>query len=288
MIQLCRAEYKKIVGNRRLMACMIYIWPLVGCAIGCLLTINFALNENAADTYRDGPFRWTEIALVPWFLLNNPLGRLLLIGFPVTVFAGEYENRTWKTVIPGNPRWRLMVAKYLTMSGFIVLAFTAMSVLLVFAVGMMNLAFGAEYPPTLDTTVLTGFARDYTLNATMAFVAMLVVGSLGILISIITRSILIGVFAGLVVSGIEFLGIPLILALAASILQQDAVLDLIVLTPSYNTDNIISWINFDTATEYFSSEVASLTLIESVVVLTSWIAGLVGLSILVFQRQDIQ
>jgi ABC-type transport system involved in multi-copper enzyme maturation permease subunit len=288
MNQLVRAEYKKIVGNRRLMMCMIYIWPMVACAVGCMLTLNFAINASARETYSDGPFTWTEMALIPWFLLNNPIGRLLLIGFPVTVFAGEYENRTWKTVVPGNPRWRLMIAKYLAMSGFIVAAFTVMSIFLVIAVGLMNTAFGADYPPAITGDVLTEFVRDYALNATMAFVAMLVVGALGILISIITRSILMGVFAGMVVSGVEFLGIPLILALTAAILQQDTILDLIVLTPSYNTDNIIAWINFDTPTEYFSEDITSLSLSESVMMLTGWVVGLVGLSILVFQRQDIQ
>lgn len=289
MIQLMRAEYRKVIGNRRLMCCMIYIWPLVGSAIGCMLALNFAINADAAESYRETtPFHWTEMALLPWFLLNNPLGRLLLIGFPVTIFAGEYEYRTWKTIVPGNPRWRVMIAKYLTMSGFIVVAFSVMSVLLTLAVGVLNLSFNAAYPPAVNSDVMTEFVQDYALNATMAFVAMLVVGAFGILISIITRSVFIGVFAGLVVSGIEFLGIPIILALLSSILRQDWVLDLIVLTPSYNTDNILAWINFNEPVNYFSENVDSLTVIESALMLVFWVVSLVGLSIFAFQRQDIQ
>lgn len=284
-VGLFRAEWRKIIGNRLLMGCMVYVWPVVGAALVCVLTIAFALTPEARDSYKIEPFRWVDIALIPWFLLNNPLGRLLIIGFSVTIFAGEYQYRTWKTVLPGNPRWFVMIVKYITMGVFIVVAFVITSIIMVLLVGLMNLAFDATYPPPLNITSIGDFLRNYLLNAGVAFFTTLVIASIGILISIMTRSILIGLIAGMVISIIEFLGIPIMLAIAAALLRQEWIQNLVVIVPSYNADNIVSWINVNEPATYFDEQPLSLT--ESVGVLTMWLVGLVGLSIFVFQRQDI-
>ncbi len=285
LMALFRAEWRKIIGNRLLMGCMVYIWPLMGAALACVLTLSMALIPEARENYITEPFRWPDVALTPWFLLNNPLGRLLLIGFSVTVFAGEYQYRTWKTVLPGNPRWLIMLVKYITMGTFIVVAFFVTSVLMVLLIGLMNVGFGAPYPPALSGEVLADFLRDYLLNAGVAFFATLVIAGIGILISIVTRSILIGLIAGMVISIIEFLGIPIMLAIASAILRQEWIQDLVVIVPSYNADNIVSWINVNEPATYFDEQ--PLALAESVGVLTVWLVVLVGLSIFVFQRQDI-
>ncbi|PJF38422.1 MAG: hypothetical protein CUN55_17330, partial [Phototrophicales bacterium] len=202
--------------------------PLVGIVIACILTLAFALNSEARESYVADPFRWTDIALIPWFLLNNPLGRLLLIGFSVTIFAGEYQYRTWKTILPSNPRWIMMLVKYVAMSGFIVIALTVTSFIVVAFIGFMNLIVGAPYPPTLNINTLSDFLQDYLLNASVLFFATLVVVGIGILISIITRSVLIGIIAGVFISFIEFLGIPALLAIAAGILREEWIRKLIV------------------------------------------------------------
>ncbi len=284
-LMLCRAEWRKIIGNRLLMGCLIYTWPLVGIVIACILTLAFALNSEARESYVADPFRWTDIALIPWFLLNNPLGRLLLIGFSVTIFAGEYQYRTWKTILPSNPRWIMMLVKYVAMSGFIVIALTVTSFIVVAFIGFMNLIVGAPYPPTLNINTLSDFLQDYLLNASVLFFATLVVVGIGILISIITRSVLIGIIAGVFISFIEFLGIPALLAIAAGILREEWIRKLIVFVPSYNADNIVSWVNFNEPAVYFDVEPLSLT--ESVGILTMWLLILFGLSIFVFQYQDI-
>ena len=288
MIQLCRAEYKKIIGNRLLMGCIVWTWPLLICAITSVLTLAFTVDASAAESYQNNPVPWDEAALIPWFLLNNLLGRLLIMGLVVTVFAGEYEHRTWKTIIPGNPRYKLMVAKYLTMGGFIVGVFIRLSILTIVTVGIMNVLIGADYPPTLTLSNLIDFAGYFSINVLMAFIATLLIGGIGILVSIMTRSILMGVLAGLFVSVLEFLGIPLLLSLAAAILNQDWLLDLVAFTPSYNTDNVLAWVNENRSTEYISPDIAALSLIESSIMLIVWIIVLVGLSIAVFQHQDIQ
>lgn len=288
MLRLCRAEYKKIVGNRLLMGCVVWVWPLVICALTMVLAAAFTFDPRAAASYQDNPAPWDRAALIPWFLLNNILGRLLILGVVITVFAGEYEHRTWKVIIPGNPRYQLMLAKYLTISGFIVSVFVPLSILTVITIGIMNVLAGAHYPPLLTLPTLVDFIGLFSINMLMAVVATLVIGGIGILISMLTRSILMGVIAGLFISVLEVLGIPGLLALAAAILRQDWPLDLVALTPSYNTDNVLAWVNEDRPTDYISPDIASLSLIESSVMLIVWVAGLIGLSIAVFQRQDIQ
>lgn len=287
MMALLRAEWKKVAGHRLLVGCLIWIWPILGCMLTGLLSLIFTVNSDARANYAADPLSWTDAALVPWQLLNNIFGRLLLLAFAITVFAGEYEYKTWKTVIPGNRRSRLLLAKYLAMGGFIVRSFAVMMVVLLVSFGLMNAIFGAPYPPKLTLDTLAQATQDIVLNAALTFTGALIVTTFAILVSIWTRSILFGLLAGMVISLIESIGIPGILLVASELLQIDELLDVVILFPTFNADNISTWINLNEPIIYFEAT-PEVSLPVSMIILTVWVVGLGRLAMFFFQRQDIQ
>lgn len=287
MIPLLKAEWKKVAGNRLLVGCLIWVWPVMGCALTCLLSLIFTLNPSARANYATSPFTWTEAALVPWQLLNNIFGRLLLLAFAITVFAGEYDYKTWKVVIPGNRRAQMLLAKYLAVGGFIVRSFAIMMLVLVISIGLMNAIFGAPYPPKLTLDTLTKAIQDIALNAALTFTGALIVTTLAILISIWTRSILFGLLAGIIISLIESIGIPGLLLVTSELFRIRQLLDVVILFPTFNADNISTWVNTDSPLIYFDST-PEVPLWASVGILAVWVLGLGRLAMFFFQRQDIQ
>lgn len=287
MIALFRAEWRKIAGHRLLVGCLLWVWPFLGCAITGLLTLIFAVNADARANYINEPIPWTDAVLLPWQLLNNIFGRLLLLAFAITVFAGEYDYKTWKTVIPGNRRARLLLIKYLATGAFVIRALAIMMVLLLVSIGLMNAIFGAPYPPKLTADSLLHGVQDVVLNATLTFTSALIVTTLAILISMWTRSILFGLVAGMIISIIESFGIPSLLFIASELLKIDKILDLVIFFPTFNTDNLSSWINSDQPLIYFDAT-PEVSLLASILILTVWVVGLGWGAMFVFQRQDIQ
>jgi hypothetical protein len=288
MMPLYRAELKKISGNRLLVGCTIWIWPFLACCAASILTLVFTLNGEARDSYERSPFEWTDVGLAPWVILNSALGRFLLVIFVCVIFAGEYEHRTWKTVMPGNERLRFIIIKYLAFGSFIVMGFGLMMLLVVLCFGLMHLIVGVGYPPALSGEVILDFLGNLALNAGLAFTSTLIIASIAILISIYTQSILFGIMAGLFVVALESIGIPLLLAIAAGLLHIDLLFDLIFFTPSFHIENISSWINLDRGVRYFEDNSTIVSLPVSILALAVWLFGLIGLSIFFFRRQDIQ
>ena len=130
MRNLFRAEWIKIAGNRWVAGCLIWIFPLGAVAFLVLAGLVLALSSSArAGLRQDDAILWTEQAISMWNFPNNPVGRLILLGFTAVVFAGEYQWQTWKNVVPRNRRAALILIKFLALGVFVVLAFSLMSAL---------------------------------------------------------------------------------------------------------------------------------------------------------------
>jgi ABC-type transport system involved in multi-copper enzyme maturation permease subunit len=290
MLPLFQAEWKKVTGNRRLACCLVWIFPAAGCVFVGLLTLTLLLSSSERSNYLGNPTTWTSVAITPWQILNNPFGRLVIMAFAASVFASEYEHRTWKTILPGNRRLVMILVKYGAFAAFILLAFSIMMVLLTISIGLLHLVIGADYPPALTADVLTDFLGDLFLNAILAFVSTMIVATIAALVALRTQSILYGVMAGVFVSLLEFIGLPAIFLLASAFLGIEDLLDLVVLTPSFNTSNIESWVNSGHAVKGILGEetLPTLSLVTSILILGVWLVSLVGASIALFQQQDIQ
>lgn len=287
MMALFRAEWHKITGNRILMGCLIWIWPFLACGMVTLIYLAFvARGSGSQAAYVDSPVRWTDAALGPWQALNSVLGRLLLMGFVATVFAGEYQHGTWKTVLPGNTRIKMLLAKYVVMAIVILITFAVMMLVLVISLGAMNLFLGAGYPPALSAAVLADFTGNLLANVALGLASFLVVANIAILISIWTRSILFGVLVSTFFALVEFLGIPPILSLIADIFQWDWVNNLLVLVPAFHADNIAAWINTGEGAVFISEEL-EVALVPSIFALALWLLGLLAATVVIFRRQDL-
>jgi len=292
VINLFRAEWVKIAGNRWVAGCLVWIFPVGALAFMIVVGVIMALSSTAREQFFDAPAQWTEQAVAVWNIPNNPLGRLVLLGFTAVVFAGEYQWQTWKNVVPRNRRSLLIVIKFLALGAFIVTAFVLMSILWTVGTGVLSRIAGVPYGPSLTGGVLADFAGDYALAAALAFTSTIIAAGYAALAGMLTRSILGGVLVGFAITFVENLLAP-VLALIGLLLDIPRIVHLYRLTPGYNLLNVSSWINSDEAIEWTIqvSDKARYTMTDSlafsIFVLAAWVVGLVGLTIFLFRRQDI-
>ena len=293
MRDLFRAEWLKIAGNRWVAGCLVWIFPLLAVVIIVVLALILALSATARSGFdEDGPSLWTEQAIGVWNIPNNPIGRLILLGFTAVVFAGEYQWQTWKNVVPRNRRWALILVKFAALGTFVVLAFVLMSILWAVGWGMLTQLADSTYGPAVSRSVLTDFAGDYALAAGLAFTSTLIAAGYAALAGMLTRSILGGVLVGFAATFFENLSI-VGLALIGYFLDIPRIVHLYRLTPGYNLLNVASWINdnkaagMDVEVGSQVSYVFSDGLAFSVVILAVWVVGLIGLTAYLFQKQDI-
>ncbi len=284
MIALLRAEWKKIAGNRLTVIFLIWIWPIIACVGVGLYTLILLISGNARENF--DPIRWTEIALFPWLALNNPLGRLLLVGFTASVFAGEYQYQTWKLVLPGNRRIELLAAKYAATVLYIAVAFSLTMIILVTAVGLMHVVVGETYGPALTQDTAADLLSDLIPTILAALTSIFIVTTVAALVALRTRTILFGVLAGMLVTFGDWIGIPSLLSIGANVLELKWLPDLVILTPSFNIDNLRYWIMAGEPLNYLNLDTQT-PWAASIAVLAVWAVVLLGLSMIVFQRQDI-
>jgi len=294
MRDLFRAEWLKIAGNRWVAGCLVWIFPLGALAFLLVVGAILLLSSSARQGFRqDEAALWTEQAIGVWSFPNNPLGRLILLGFTAVVFAGEYQWGTWKNIVPRNRRFSLVVVKFAALGVFVVLAFALMSVLWALGWGVLTRIAGTPYGPRVTTDVIRDFAGDYVLAASLAFTSTIIAAGYAALAGMLTRSILGGVIVGFAVTFAENLSIVVLLLIGWFLDIPKAVLAY-RFTPGYNLLNVASWISekapgvvrpYENGAH--SEIVLSDSLEFSVLVLAVWVVGLVLLTGLLFRRQDI-
>ncbi|MEP0764702.1 MAG: ABC transporter permease [Chloroflexota bacterium] len=294
MRDLFRAEWLKIAGNRWVAGCMVWIFPLGALAFLLIAGVILLLSSPARQGFRqDEAALWTEQAIGVWSFPNNPVGRLILLGFTAVVFAGEYQWGTWKNIVPRNRRFSLVLVKFVALGVFVVLAFALMSVLWAAGWGVLTRIAGASYGPRVTAEVIRDFAGDYALAASLAFTSTIIAAGYAALAGMLTRSILGGVIVGFAVTFAENLSIVVLLLIGWLLDIPKAVLAY-RFTPGYNLLNVASWISEKAPSvvrPYESGTHAEIVLSDSlefsVLVLAAWVVGLILLTGLLFRRQDI-
>src|SRR5687767_7538802 len=111
-MNLYKAEYRKVSGNRCLWGC-IWLYPLIGVLVWVLFLLYLIFDQSFRDQYAASPFPWDASLMLGWLIPNEPSGilRLPLIGFMAAIFAGEYQYQTWKNIAPPNRRASLILIK---------------------------------------------------------------------------------------------------------------------------------------------------------------------------------
>jgi ABC-2 type transport system permease protein len=293
MRNLFRAEWLKITGNRWVSGCLIWIFPIVAFGAVVVLGLIVSLSSSARNGFRqDNNPQWTDNAIAVWNVPNNPVGRLILLGFTAVVFAGEYQWQTWKNIVPRNRRVPLILIKFLALGVFVVVAFLLMSIIWTSGWAVLSQIAGVSYGPKITSDVLSDFAGDYGLAVGLAFTSTLIAAGYAALAAMLTRSILGGVLVGFALTFAENLSI-VALIVVGYFLNIPRIVHLYQFTPGYNLLNVASWINdkvalnMDVTVESRATYVFSDSLTFSVIVLAAWVFGLIALTAYLFQRQDI-
>jgi ABC-type transport system involved in multi-copper enzyme maturation permease subunit len=290
MINLFRAEWQKISGNRWVVGFLIWVFPAAIAALVVLATL-YALfgtpeGKRAFGLLSDTPIQWTHQMINVWNIPNEFFGRFILIAFAAVVFAGEYQWGTWKNLLPRRQRVPLILTKFVALGAFVVVAFGAASLILGVGWGIPVRIAGSEYGPPLSGAVLSEFLSDYLVQAATAFTATLIAASYAALAAMVTRSILASMMVGSGIMLVEMVS-PGLFSLLGVLVGRPELAALYQLMPSYNLSNVASWASWGQPT-FFQLEYAepnSLGL--SLLILVIWVVGLVGLTTYLFQRQDV-
>lgn len=285
---LLRAEWQKTLGNRRVTALLIWIFPAAAAA---LVLLQLALLPFATEFRTQlalAQQTWTGNAIGVWGIPPNAVGRLILMSFIAVVFGGEYQWRTWKNLIPRRRRSALILAKFVVVAALILIAFGLTTLVWSGGQALVHRLAGVPYGPAFTPDILRDFARDYLLRAGLAFVATMISAGYAAVAALQTRSILGGVLAGLGLTIAEESSILLF-----SLLYYSAGVDLAPhlyrLMPGYNLRNIASWLESGRSSLFpFSPTlVFDDPLPWSLAIVTLWILSLLALTLWRFQRQDI-
>jgi hypothetical protein len=289
MVNVLRAEWQKMVGNRWTTGFLIWIFPVGALSMVGLMSLFALLIPSFRDNISVDPF-WTDNFLAPWGFANNLFGRTFLLGFTAVTFAGEYQWGTWKNIVPRQRRGLLIMAKFINLGVLILIAFSLMSLIFGFGFGIMARIADVTYGPEVTGDVVREFLGDYTLQAALAFVSVIIASIYAALSAILMRSILGGIMVGVGISIVE----PLIFGVnlwLARLFDSEFFLHLGRISPFYNIENVNSWVRSDQAVTWLQplfNEAAPVdSMVFSVLVLAVWLVLGIGLVLYLFQRQDI-
>ncbi len=290
MINLIRAEFQKIIENRMLTSFTLWVWPVGNLAFFLAIILSSMVTPRETPIFPVSP--WDKTMLSAWLTLTNfPFNvtmRLFVVAFMAIFIAGEYEWQTWKNIVPHRRRALIMAAKFFVLSGMMVLSIAITSLIMGVGMGVYASVSGQECGPVITGQVLGDFLLVYLFEAVVACGTVLLMAGFCALASLLTRTIVGGLLLGLGLSIIESVS-GFLLSFVAFVFDKPWISNLFAYMPTYNIDNIRSWYHFGSAWHpaYIPGFGSEPTLVASIILLALWIIGLMALSIIVFQHQDL-
>ncbi len=287
------AEWRKLLGHTKAVSFLVLIYPVAALVILLLLQILFpVLVERAREMMREMPISWTNDLLWIWNAMNSFPGgtflRMPFIAFIAIGFAGEYQWGTWKNIVPRQSRARLILAKFLVLGLLILLSLLLTSLVMASGGWLRAALLDIPFGPALVDLDLGSFLQGVVLQILLTFVGTLIVASYAALIAMYSRSIVATLLLSVGVGIVEYASSLLLLVLG-QVLQRPNLVNIIVVTPSYNLDNVRSWVVNGVGSSFggFPGFTAVLPLWLSVLILLVWLGGLLGGTAVLFRRQDI-
>lgn len=293
MLDLFRAEWQKTVGNKWVIGFLLWIFPVGALAYIIVMGLLALFMEPVQDTFIQEGMQWTTAMLGAWSFPSNLFGRMFLLGFTAVVFAGEYQWGTWKNIIPRRRRDALIGVKFLVLGLLVLFTFTLTSLIQGVGRGVHARIAGVAYGPPFSSEILVDFLGNYALQMGVSFTAVLITAIYAALAAMIMRSILGGVMVGVGVSIVEPLSALGFLSLAR---MFDTVipLHLFRLVPFYNLENVSAWIQLGEPNRMLRGMFAPFEqaapvdgVAFSLLMLLAWVILGVGLTLVLFRRQDI-
>src|SRR5258707_11719212 len=161
MLNLFRAEIRKILGQRWMAILLLWIWPIGGIIVPLTVMAWTVLSPPDATQTIKPAFLWTDTALSAWFVPTNLFGRMLFTTLASATFAGEFQWGTWKNIVPRAGRARLIIVKYLAFISILMVSIIAMSVVVTLGTGLIQTARGLPYPLEINPYLFHSFIRDF-------------------------------------------------------------------------------------------------------------------------------
>jgi len=289
---LLYAEWQKIIKNYMLTSFLVWIYPVGLAAFYTIAVLSGLISQTAQRAMvASSSGQWTTDMLGIWAFVTsfpaNILGRMPPLAFMAVVFAGEYQWSMWKNLIPRSRRAALILAKFVALTGVIMLSLFLSSIVIGVGQSLVYKMAEVTYGPTATAEVLGNFARDYGREVLLSTTSLIILAGYAAVAAILTRSILGGLLAGFGLSVVEPMSLALLLVFG-KIFDQPDLVNLYQFTPTYNLDNVRSWLVHQAAfTQIGVNFTAQPSLGFSWIVLSVWVIGLILLTILVFERQDI-
>lgn len=295
MLNLYRAEWRKVFANVKLTSFLVWIFPIGLLAFYAVMILGSLVSETAmagVEYFSSG--EWTKDSLGAWDILilfpANLFGRMLPLAFMAVVIAGEYQWRTLKNIVPRTQRWKLMLAKMAALVSLVMVSILLTALIAAFGPTIGHIIHDLPYGPALNAEVIGNFLLNTARTAFIALLSLLNLVGYAAIAAILTRSILGGLLVSFGFAVLDATSLGFILFLC-SILGRPDLMNLYQLTPTYNLSNLHSWLFTGEAQQFVSAGVAPLTTEPSFwvssLVLGLWIFGLAGLALWLFQRQEI-
>jgi len=292
MFSLLRAEWKKAAKNYVLTSFLLGILP-VGFAT---LIVIFTLMAFVSETMRQVPAEfstglWTSDMLGIWAVVisfpGNIFGRMMPLAFMAVGFAGEYQWGTWKNILPRNRRPMLIASKWVILITIVMLSLVLTSLIVGVGWSVTHHIHDLPYGPAWSGEVLVEFLELYAKTMLIGLFSLMILGGFAALSAMVTRSILGGLLLGFFFSVIDAMSLGALLFFR-NLLQIPELTNLYQYTPTYNMDNLRYWFIHGSAnTIVVPGFTAEPSVGVSFSILIIWVIGLMGLAILIFQRQDI-
>lgn len=295
MINLYRAEWRKVFANFKLTSFLVWIIPIGYFAFHTVMILLSLISKTVqAGVEYFGSGDWTADSLVVWDMLiffpANLFGRMLPLAFMAVVFAGEYQWRTLKNIVPRTQRWKLLLAKMAALISLVIVSMVLTALIATLGPSIGHRIHGLPYGPTLSAQVVGDFLLDTARTALIALISLLNIVSYAAVAAILTRSILGGLLVSFGFAVLDATSLGFILTLRG-LFDKPELINLYQFTPTYNLSNLHSWLFRGQAQQFITTGTAPLTAEPSFgvssLVLGIWIFGLIGLAIWLFQRQEI-
>lgn len=293
MQSLFSAELRKLVGHTKAFSFLVSIYPVGAIVMALLIGIVPPLMfESVRELVSQNGRLWTDDLLTVWNLMNGfPGGTLLrmpFLAFIAIAFAGEYQWGTWKNILPRHSRTALILTKFLILGSLILLALMLTSLIVTAGGWLTAVLFDVPYGPALADMDVAVFLQEYVVQVLVTFAGTLIVAAYAALIAMYSRSVIASLLLSVGLSILEFASI-LLLLIVGSALERPNLVNLFVVTPSYNLENVRSWVveGIGSTAGGIPGFTAVPTLDVSVLIVLLWLVGLLGVTAAIFQRQDI-
>jgi len=285
MFNLYRAEWKKVSANFRLTAFLVWIFPIGLFAFHTVMILLSLISPTmTAGVEYFGSGDWTTDSPA------NLFGRMLPLAFMAVVFAGEYQWRTWKNIAPRTQRWKLILAKMAALISLVMISLVLTALIAALGPSIGYRIHGLPYGPDLNPQILGSFLLDTAKMVFIVLLSLAVLAGYAAIAAITTRSILGGLLVSFGFSVLDAVSLGM-LSLFAALFNQPSLINLYQYTPTYNLSNMYSWLLSGEGKVAIIAGISPLTFAPSfwvsLLMLAIWIGGLIGLALVIFQRQEL-